>query len=313
MNIEEEKKPIISVLMSVFNESAEILSLSIESIIKQTFIDFEFIIILDNPNNIDNKNIIESFSNKDKRIKFYINEKNLGLATSLNKALSYASGLYIARMDADDISLPNRLLHQKKYLEENDLDFIGGYVETINDKGEVISPCVKVPITNLKIRNMLKFNNCLFHPTWFLKKDLLLSMNGYSNEYRYIEDYEFILRVQKTTCIFGNLPEIILKYRMSTESISRSNLFKQYLSFCFLQNKYFKQTSQQNCVDEYIKQNFSDKESRKYLQSSNFFSASLELIKKRCFIRALLKLFLAFSSSKYYRRKIIKYIHQYFS
>ncbi len=97
----------ISVIMSVYKEPEEQLRSSIESILKQTYSNFEFIIILDNPEEKWREDLINSYH--DNRIKFYVNEKNFGLTNSLNKALTYATGDYVARMDADDISMPDRL------------------------------------------------------------------------------------------------------------------------------------------------------------------------------------------------------------
>ena len=87
------------------------------------------IIIIDNPKNLDAINYVKELSLNDNRIKFYINEQNIGLANSLNKALKYANGTYIARMDADDIALPNRLEDSYNYLVNNKLDFVGGVYE----------------------------------------------------------------------------------------------------------------------------------------------------------------------------------------
>ena len=99
----------VSVIMSAFNEEIEYIQLAIDSILNQTFKDFEFIIILDNPSNETLKNYLISRKQEDCRIKFYANEKNIGLANCLNKGISLAKGDLICRMDADDISLPNRL------------------------------------------------------------------------------------------------------------------------------------------------------------------------------------------------------------
>ena len=113
-----------SVIMATYKESIECLKQSIESIINQTYNDFEFIIILDNPDNKEHIAFINDYVCKDERIKFYINDKNMGLTNTLNRGLELAEGKYICRMDADDISELYRMEHQKKYLEENDFDLI---------------------------------------------------------------------------------------------------------------------------------------------------------------------------------------------
>ena len=113
-----------SVIMATYKESIDCLKQSIESIINQTYNDFEFIIILDNPDNKEHIAFINDYVCKDERIKFYINDKNMGLTNTVNRGLKLAEGKYICRMDADDISELYRMEHQKKYLEENDFDLI---------------------------------------------------------------------------------------------------------------------------------------------------------------------------------------------
>lgn len=102
----------ISVIMSTFNEKLEWVKEAIDSIINQTYRNIEFIIIVDNPNNIELKNMLEQYCIEDDRIKIIVNEFNIGLVKSLNKALKICSGEFIARMDADDISVKYRLEKQ---------------------------------------------------------------------------------------------------------------------------------------------------------------------------------------------------------
>ena len=162
--------PLISVIMSVYNEPESILRAAVESILNQTFRDFEFIIVMDSPENETNKSVLAEYAKADDRLNLLFNEKNEGLTFSLNRALQHAKGVYIARMDADDVSLPSRFELQKDWLENNSLDFIGGYVQTISQSGAVINRCIKVPVDNIRIRKKMLVNNCVFHPAWFLKK-----------------------------------------------------------------------------------------------------------------------------------------------
>ena len=133
----------ISIIMSTYKEEESLLRQSIESILKQTYRDFEFIIILDNPENEMHKRVIEEYVLRDSRIHFYINEKNMGLTHSLNRGIDLAKGEYIARMDADDISLVDRLERQLEYLEKNHYDLIGGITEMINEDGSLSYKSVK--------------------------------------------------------------------------------------------------------------------------------------------------------------------------
>src|SRR5690348_17026682 len=105
--------------MSVYNEQDDWLKQSIESILNQTYQYFEFIIVLDNPNNKAAKRLLERYQQIDNRIKLIYNEENIGLTNSLNKALEVAKGTYIARMDADDISDPRRFEIQYNYFKDH--------------------------------------------------------------------------------------------------------------------------------------------------------------------------------------------------
>ena len=169
----------ISVLMSTYKEKAELLRESIESILNQTYKEFEFIIILDNPENVEHIRIINEYVQCDSRIKFYINKKNLGLTATLNKALSLAQGKYICRMDADDISMPNRLDLQMKYLIQYDYDLIGGLSNMVDEEGNTIYSIKKVPTDFKKIKKCIQYNQVISHPTWFAKKEVFDTLGGY--------------------------------------------------------------------------------------------------------------------------------------
>lgn len=136
--------PAVSVVMSVFNEEAHVAE-AIESILKQTFADFEFIII-DDASTDGSPALIETYAQKDSRIKVFTQPENQGLAVSLNKGLRQATGTYLARMDADDISYPERFQKQFDYLERHpELGALGTFMKEIDEKGEVVPR--PVPLT----------------------------------------------------------------------------------------------------------------------------------------------------------------------
>ena len=115
----------VSIVMSTYNERLDHLSLAIESIIKQTYKNIEFIILLDNPQNRSIKRLVQSYAEKDYRIKIIANKKNIGLTASLNKGFRLASGNYFARMDADDISDCERIDYELIYLKKENVDLVG--------------------------------------------------------------------------------------------------------------------------------------------------------------------------------------------
>ena len=220
--------PEISVIMGVYNElNKDILMEAVNSILHQTFEDFEFI-IYDDGSCPEAATLLREVEGLDERIKLIGQDENHGLAFSLNACIDEAKGKYIARMDADDISELYRMEHQKKYLEENDFDLIGGISQMIDEDGNTIYSIKKVPTNFKKIKKCIKYNQVISHPTWFGKKEVFDKLNGYRNM-PLCEDYDFTLRAILQGFKISNVNECVLKYRMTKDSISRSNLFEQYL------------------------------------------------------------------------------------
>ncbi|MBO7135557.1 MAG: glycosyltransferase [Spirochaetaceae bacterium] len=296
--------PVVSVIMSVYNEPESILRSAVESILKQTFRDFEFIIVMDSPENETNKGILSEYSKADDRINLLFNEENEGLTFSLNKALQHAKGKYIARMDADDVSLPLRLELQNEWLEKNNLDFIGGYVQTISQAGQIINNCIKVPVDNSRIRKKMLVNNCVFHPSWFLKKSVFDHIGAYDT--KYVEDYDFILKAMKKGYVFGNIPQVVLQYRMSADSISRSSLFVQYLRMRWLQKTYCGKLKDVT-IEDYVNKYYSEKNAAKFSASNRSLTLALQNIHEKKFVSAFMKLIHAFFNSKFYAEKMLRY------
>ena len=224
----------ISVIMSIYKEPKEQLKTSIESILNQTYSNIEYIIILDNPEEEWRKEFVESYH--DDRIKFFVNEKNIGLTKSLNKAISYATGDYIARMDADDISLENRFEKQIEFIKNNNLDLCGSNIEYFIDGGE--SEISQFPSDSDKTIKILKCYDCIPHPTWLVKKEVYESNNNY-RDISACEDYDFLIRAALKNYKMANYPEVLLRYRMTPEGISRSNACKQEILSGLLK-KYYK-------------------------------------------------------------------------
>ncbi len=210
---------IISVIMSVYKPEEEYLREAIESILNQTFKEFEYIIIIDGIDKLTSS-IIKSFN--DDRIKVYQNEKNLGLTKSLNIGLQLATGKYIARMDADDISFPKRLEKQYEYMEKNkDVAVCGCYAKNIGKKG-FAKQLWSYNEDVLKIR-MMFYNAGIIHPTAFIRKETLQNNNiKYDEAIKKSQDYALwvdILRYSKIMVI----PDVLLGYRRHKNQIISSN------------------------------------------------------------------------------------------
>lgn len=298
----------ISVIMSTYKEDERLLRESIESILNQTYRDFEYIIILDYPDNDIHKSVIEEYAFKDNRIHFYINEKNMGLTDSLNRGLSLCHGEYIARMDADDISLPNRLERQMKYLEKNHYDLIGGITEMINENGSLLYSIKSVPTDPKKINKALRYSQCIAHPTWLGKKEVFEKNAGYRHM-PLCEDYDFTLRAVLNGFVISNLNEAVLKYRMTSNSISRSNLFEQYLYMSYITNEY--KNNRIASVDKayaYVQQHLNETDSDKYLKANVIFNRMLQEMSDKQFLSFIKDGFCLLFSSKYYLNKIYRFM-----
>jgi len=208
------KCPLVSVVMPVYNGD-RYLREAIESILNQTFTDFEFIIINDGSTD-KTEEIILSYD--DKRISYVKNESNLKISETLNKGIALAQGEYIARMDADDISYPDRFEKQVLFMEENvDIGVCGTWLRTLGDLNEVW----QVPVSHKEISTQMLFNSCLMHPTVFIRKSLLLNGYLYDDDFTCVEDYELWVRLSDKT-LFHNIPEVLLDYRISNNSSHRT-------------------------------------------------------------------------------------------
>lgn len=299
---------LVSVIMSTYKEEEIFLRQAIESILDQTYKDFEYIIILDNPDNDLHKRIIQEYTNNDKRIKFYVNEKNMGLTASLNKGLGLAKGKYICRMDADDISINNRIENQKKYIEENDYDLIGGISQMIDENGKSIYSIKKVPTNMDKIKKALRYNQIISHPTWFGKKEVFDKLNGYRNM-PLCEDYDFTLRAVLNGYKISNIDETVLKYRMTSSSISRSNLYEQYLFAKFITKKY----SENKIADikeakQYVNNHNDDRKAKRYLKANARFNIALKDIEEKRYFKFIIDGILLTFTSFNYLDKIYRFV-----
>jgi glycosyltransferase involved in cell wall biosynthesis len=195
--------------MSVHN-GLPYLKEAVESILKQTYKNFEFIII-DDASTDKSWEYLNSL--KDKRIKLIRNKKNLGLAASLNVALRLARGDYIARMDADDVSLANRIEIQKKFLMSHpSIDICGTWADLINEDGQVIGE-KKYPTKDIDIKNALARFSAIVHPTIMTKVKVYRQLKGYDPKFDLAEDYEFLLRA-KDKFKMANISQKLLLWRL---------------------------------------------------------------------------------------------------
>lgn len=210
--------------MSVYKEPLEWLKTTIESILNQTISDFEYIIIVDNPENNEAIDVIKNYAESDDRIKMYINEQNMGLVKSLNRGLQYCTGEYIARMDADDIAHNDRFEKQLEYIEKTGYDMIGSDFNVFHD--DVIERTGKGAYTPEVCNKILKYESCVLHPSWFVRKDVYDKLDGY-RDIDSCEDLDFLIRASLGGFKIGNAPHVLIEYRNNPKSICHLKTFKQ--------------------------------------------------------------------------------------
>lgn len=297
----------ISVIMSVYNEEERLVKEAIESILNQTYKNIEYIIILDNPDNIALRQLLQKYEEYDDRIMLHINNMNIGLVKSLNIALTYCSGCYIARMDADDISLPNRIENQKMYLESAGYDFIFSNVKYINEEGKIFAESSERELSENQLRRILTNVNISNHPTWFLKKVVYDTLQGY-REIPYCEDYDFTLRSLHEGFSIGKYNESVLLYRVRTNSISRINSLNQFLNMKGLAKLFRKKKiNNTNSLSNMIiksKRESCENEILKYKQATQFFKTGLDSFQTNYKLRGITYIVKSILTSKFYAGKI---------
>ncbi len=232
------KEPLISVVMSVYN-GQEGLEDSIKSILNQTYNNFEFIIINDGSTDGSLK-IIEKFKAIDKRI-LIINHSNKGLAYSLNEGIRRANGEFIARMDADDISLPHRLLEQVKILIENENIMVVGTAAYYKDPITSSKNLIKMPEYHNEIMKIIFKSSPFIHPSVLIRKKFLTLVKGYDDSFKRCQDYDIWLRgrfigeyynMQKPLILYTNKKKFILRsviisaYIRLKNSLNLKDIFK---------------------------------------------------------------------------------------
>lgn len=212
--------PTVSVAMSVYN-GEQYLSEAINSILSQTFADFEFL-ILDDGSTDKTPDIIRSYASTDARIRPIIRE-NRGLITSLNQLLMEARAPLIARMDADDIAEPSRFQRQIAFfMEHPEVGVLGTWSQDIDIAGKPIeTEALDHPITHEDFLRAVSTGQALIcHPSVMFRTDIVRAVGGYHSAFKHCEDLDLWLRLATQTKI-ANLPERLLHYRHNDNQVSR--------------------------------------------------------------------------------------------
>jgi hypothetical protein len=209
--------PVVTVLMPVFN-GEKYLAEAIESILNQSFVDFEFLIINDGSTD-GTAVILADYEQRDERIRVY-HQENQGIVASLNRGLGLAKGKYVARMDADDVSLPERLAKQVVFMEAHpDVGVLGTWVQITYGSGRT-SDTWQLPTQHGMLRWSLSFTCPIMHPTVMMRREVVERADGYGSDMVHAEDYDLWRRLSEATRL-SNLPDVLLRLRLHEENVSR--------------------------------------------------------------------------------------------
>lgn len=320
---------VISVLMSVYNETESEVVASIESLLNQTYQNFEIIIVNDNPQSHTNRDLLEKINSMDSRIRVIENPVNMGLALSMNEAAKYAVGVYLARMDADDICYPDRFRQQMEMIQTGKYDLVcTGFVH-INEESKPL------PEKDGKdfyyapemISETLPYKSIIHHPTVIMTREIFDKVGGYRN-FPCSQDYDLWLRMLHAQARFYIIPEPLLQYRVRNGSISVSKRLRQKLTIEYIRDLYieriktgsdtFTRENYQRYLNRYIREeqkqtaliNESDRDlqrANQMIRNGNKLGGLLTKVKVFCFNpvyrHIFFKLFVKKYEIKYLRRK----------
>lgn len=212
---------LVSVVLTVYN-GGKYLDAAIRSILEQTYTHFELIIVNDGSTD-GSGDLIRSFAEKDARIRV-IERENRGLVYSLNEGIAAAKGRYIARMDADDISLPQRFEKQVQYLEEKGLDIVGGHYIMIDENDKIVDATI-IPVIDDAITVCLSICPPFAHGSVMFRKEFWQRHDmHYGKRFSIAEDYSLWQDFYSHGAKLGNIDEFIFKYRVHADSFSASKL-----------------------------------------------------------------------------------------
>lgn len=203
--------PKVSVVMCVYNGEAHVRE-AIDSVLAQTLTDFELVVVNDGSTD-STPDILADYAARDPRIVIVHNETNLGVERSANRGLEATTGEYMARQDADDVSLPQRLAMQVQFLDAHpEVGAIASAVQLIKQQGEPMG-MLSLPPDHESLKALLLINNFMHHSTLMARTAVMRSLNGYRTDLRYVEDYDLWWRLSQTSRL-ACLPDVLLKRRM---------------------------------------------------------------------------------------------------
>jgi len=218
--VKAERVPLVSVLIPTYNNNLHYLQLALTSILQQTFTDFEMLLV-DDGNKPECIQYMQELEQKDARVHLLQRNGKDGLPGALNYGLQAARGKIIARMDADDVALPERFQKQIAYLQAHpEVDVLGTNMRVIDSDGKVIGALVKHSEPDEVKRNAY-WKSPVAHPSVMFKKDKILSVGGYNVNFKMAEDLDLWLRALKHGIVIASLPDFLMQYRIEANTFER--------------------------------------------------------------------------------------------
>ncbi|MGK8802556.1 glycosyltransferase family 2 protein [Acinetobacter seifertii] len=262
----KDNQPLITVLMPVYNVE-KFVEAAVHSIISQSYRKLQ-IIIIDDCSTDGTYNKILNLSRLDSRILLLKNNENLKIVKTLNKALNFAEGDYIARMDGDDICSIDRLEKQIKFLLDNpEYSLVGSSVRTIDEYDNVIGK-QEMPNSWKKIQKTVKYSTPVLH-IWLAKRELYTQLGGY-REIPGAEDYDFILRMHSIGCKYTNLESFDYSVRLRAGNTNSTMGFKQRLMSNYVLKLFDKRKNN-------LEDNFSEKDLKKYMEKYSKYKNNYDI------------------------------------
>jgi glycosyltransferase involved in cell wall biosynthesis len=280
MGYKERDEELISILMPTYNVVKYVRE-AVESILKQTYTKFELIIV-DDCSTDGTYDLLKEMSQSDSRIKLYRNEMNCKICKTLNRALGYAQGGLIGRMDGDDISEANRFERLKDYLDKHpDISLVGSFLTGIDETGNTFNN-KKYPCSSKGIEMGNNYMSSVSH-IWLARYGVYESLNGY-REVPYVEDYDFLLRGELKGFKYANVNECLYRVRVRNGNTVSTNGLSQCKAVTYVQQLHKKECKlKKDCFshNDYLEaMKFSETENEKYQNAMKKLNSAIKLRKK---------------------------------
>jgi glycosyltransferase involved in cell wall biosynthesis len=299
----------ISVLTSVYNENESEIRESFDSILGQTYRDFELIVVLDNPNNETARRLLDEYVQRDSRVKVAVNETNIGLALSMNVAAEMATGEYLLRMDADDVCMLDRFQKQIDAIAETDYALVCGSYDFVDEAGNLLPQ--KAPFYNERqLTKLLPYRNVIHHPTVIMRADKFREVGGYRN-YPCAQDYDLWLRMLLAGAKMRMQPEKLIKYRVRAASTTLSKRYRQSCTGEYIRRLYWQKNGMSGySYESYLayleKRGANDQNANAdFIANSALYQDSKRALKRGRVLSGALGLSKVFFKSKYYRPNVV--------